>query len=122
MKHQTDITEMLVKHQQLACLSQQDIPVPCGDPLDCTLFLKAFEHIVDSKTDNSADKLYFLEQYTRGEPQDRVKICQHILPDHSYQESMHLLEDHYGNTLNIATALMERVWPQRHSTIVLSSF
>lgn len=32
-----------------------DIPVYCGDPLDFRLFLKAFEHTVDSRTDNSTD-------------------------------------------------------------------
>lgn len=114
LKQQTHITEMLVKHQQLACLPQRDVPVFCGDPLDFRSFLKAFEHTVDSKTDNSADKLYFLEQYTRGEPQDLVKSCHHMPPDCGYQEAMHLLEDRYGNALKIATAFMDRVfkWPQ----------
>lgn len=82
IKQQADITELLVKNQNLARLPKRDIPVFSGDPLDFRSFLKAFEHTVDSRTDNNADKLYFLEQYTRGEPQDLVKvasICQHTV-------------------------------------------
>lgn len=114
LQQQTDITEMLVKQQLLARLPQRDIPVFCGDPLDFRSFLKAFEHIVDSKADNSADKLYFLEQYMRGEPHDLVKSCQLMPPDRGYLAAMHLLEDRYGNKLKIATALMEKMfkWPQ----------
>lgn len=84
MKQQTDSTEMLVKHQQLARLSQRDIPVFGGDVLGFRSFLKALEYKVAFKTENSAVKLYFFEQYTRGEPQDLVKSCQHVPPDHSY--------------------------------------
>ena len=43
IKQQTDITEMLVKNQNLARLTQQDIPVFCGDPLDFRSYVKAFE-------------------------------------------------------------------------------
>ena len=114
LQQQAGITEMLVKHQLLARLPQRDVPVFCGDPLDFRSFLKAFEHTVDSKADNSADKMYFLEQYTRGEPRDLVKSCQHMPPDRGYVTAMHLLEDRYGNKLKIATALMEKMfkWPQ----------
>ena len=40
---------MLVKHQQSACLPQRDVPVFFGDPLEFRSFMKASEHVVDSK-------------------------------------------------------------------------
>ena len=46
---------------------------------------------------NNADKLYFLEQYTRGEPH------------RGYHEAMHLLVGRYDNLQKIATALKEKV-------------
>lgn len=109
MKRQTSITEMLVKHQQSAHLPQGDVTVFCGDPLEFRSFMKAFEHVMDSKTDNNVDKLFLLEQFTRGEPHDLVKSCQHVYSGRGYREAVRLLEDHYGNPLKIATALMYKL-------------
>nr|XP_055033829.1 uncharacterized protein LOC129422128 [Misgurnus anguillicaudatus] len=114
MQRQTDITAMLVKNQQMSCLPQRDVPLFHGDPLEFRSFMKAFKHAVDSKADSSADKLYFLEQYTRGEPRDLVKSCQHMPDDRGYTEAMKLLHEKFGNELQIATALMQKTlkWPE----------
>lgn len=111
MKRQTDITELLVKDQWLSCLPQRDIPLFHGDPLEFRSFIKAFDHAIDSRTDNDADKLYFLEQYTRGEPRDLVKSCQHMPASRGYDQALRLLNEHYGK---IASALMEKAfkWPK----------
>lgn len=114
MQRQTDITELLAKNQQLFRLPQRDVPVFHGDPLEYRSFMRAFIHAIDERADSSADKLYFLEQFTRGEPQDLVKSCQHMPADHGYTEAVRLLQDKYGNELKIAAALMEKAfkWPQ----------
>lgn len=52
MKRQTDITELLVRNQQLSRLPQRDIPLFHGDPLEFRSFLKAFDHAIDSRTDS----------------------------------------------------------------------
>ncbi|KAK0142969.1 T-complex protein 11-like protein 1 [Merluccius polli] len=62
------ITELLVKQQQLSQLPTKDIPVFKGDALQYKSFIRAFEHAIDQKTDSDQDKLYFLEQFTAGEP------------------------------------------------------
>lgn len=64
MQLQTDITEMLLKNQRLSCLPQCNVPLFHGDPIEFKSFMRPFEHAVNSRADNSADKLYFLEQYT----------------------------------------------------------
>lgn len=114
MERQTDITEMLVKGQQWSRLPQRDIPLFHGDPLEFRSFLKAFDHAIDSRAESDADKLYFLEQYTRGEPRDLVRSCQHMPAHRGYNEALRLLNDRYGNELKIASALMEKAfkWPQ----------
>lgn len=114
MKRQTDITAMLVKNQQMSCLPQRDIPLFHGDPLEFRSFMKAFKHSFDSRADSSADKLYFLEQYTRGEPRDLVRSCQHMPDDRGYAKAMRLLHEKFGNELQIATALMQKTfkWPE----------
>lgn len=99
MQRQTDITELLAKNQQLFRLPQKDVPVFHGDPLEYRSFMRAFIHAIDEGDDSSTDKLYFLEQFTRGEPRDLVKSCQHMPADHGYTEAVRLLQDKYGNEL-----------------------
>lgn len=88
MQRQTDLTEMLAKNQQLTLLPQKDVPLFHGDPLEFRSFVRAFENAIVSRADSSADKLYFLEQYTRGEPRDLVKSCQHMPAERGYKEAM----------------------------------
>ena len=114
MHRQTELTELIVKNQQLSRLPKRDVPVFHGDPLEFKTFIRAFEHAIDSRAESSEDKLHFLEQYTRGEPKDLVKSCQHMTGDRGYREALRLLHDRYGNELKIASALMEKAskWPQ----------
>lgn len=45
------------------------------------LSMLAIEHSTAEKTKSAKDCLYFLEQYTRGQPRDLVKGCQHMPND-----------------------------------------
>lgn len=114
MQKQADITEMLVKNQQLARLPQRDVPVFHGDPLEYRSFMRAFMHAIDTRADSNSDKLYFLEQYTRGESRDLVRSCQHMPEHRGYERALQLLQDKYGNELQIASTLIEKAskWPQ----------
>nr|XP_049612597.1 uncharacterized protein LOC125990036 isoform X1 [Syngnathus scovelli] len=114
MHHQNLITEMLVKQQSLSLLPKRDIPVFSGDPLKYKSFLRAFDNAIDNKTQNENDKLFFLEQYTRGEPQDLVRSCEHMTPEKGYREARQLLHKQYGDNLKITMAYIEKAlkWPQ----------
>ena len=103
IQRQTDIAEMLVKYQECS----RDVPVFSGEPLEFISFMRAFNHVIDARADSSADKLFFLEQYTRGEPQDRVKSCR------GYAEAVRLLHECYGDPQRIADALVNKAhkWP-----------
>lgn len=48
--NQKDITEMLVTQQRLANLPQREVPVFSGDPFEFLPFMRAFEHIIQSRT------------------------------------------------------------------------
>ena len=67
-------------------------------------FIRAFEHAIDSKTDSYQDRLYYLEQFTNGEPFDLIRSCEHMRPDRAYREARALQDRHYGNELTIANA------------------
>lgn len=104
---------MLVKQQTRSYLPPEDIAVFKGDPLTYKSFVRAFEHAVDSKTDSYQDKLYYLEQYTSGEPQELVRSCEHMSSDRGYHEARKLLQKQYGDELKIANAYMDKAlrWP-----------
>ena len=76
LEKQSEITALLVQQQSLSFLPKRDIQAFDGDPLQYHTFIRAFEHIIERKTDNPKDCLYFLEQYTRGQSRELVKSCQ----------------------------------------------
>lgn len=105
---------MLVKQQNLSQLPQRDVSVFLGDSLKFRVFMRAFDNSIDSKTENAKDKLFYLEQYTSGEPQDLVRSCGHMSVENGYKEARSLLQHHYGDKLKIASAYIEKAlkWPQ----------
>lgn len=110
MQRQNDIAEIFIKQQSSSTLPPMDIPVFSGDLLDFTFFIRAFEHGVENKTTN---RLYFLEQFTKGQPKVLVRSCQHMPSERGYKEAKRLLYQHFGNEYTIATAYTEKAlnWP-----------
>lgn len=113
LQRQNDITSILVKQQQHSKLPQREIPVFSGDVLLYRPFIRAFEHTIELKTDNSADRLYFLDQYTSGLPRDLVRSCLHMSPDTGYEKAKVLLQEHYGDEFKICSAYLKKAleWP-----------
>ncbi|XP_043217631.1 uncharacterized protein LOC122379454 [Amphibalanus amphitrite] len=59
------------------------------------------------------DKLFYLQQYTEGQPHEIVRGCLLMSPDVGYREARRLLQKRYGNEENISAAHIEKllVWP-----------
>lgn len=113
MEGQNRITETLIKQQGQFTLPSITIPVFKGDPLEYQFFIRAFEHGIERKTENRQDMLYFLEQFTSGQPRELVRSCQYMLPDRGYTTAKELLKKHFGNEHKIATSYLDKVlsWP-----------
>ena len=107
MQNQNVITELLVKQQRQSQLSTKDA-------LQYKSFIRTFEHSIEQKTDNDKDKLYFLEQFTAGEPQMLVRSCAHMSASKGYSIAKKLLQEHYGDELQIASAYIDKAlkWSQ----------
>lgn len=105
---------MLIKQQNRTQLPHRDVPTFTGDPLSYHSFIRAFKQAIEDKTSSQQDRLFYLQQFTRGEPQDLVRSCEHMRPDEGYREARRLLQQHYGDELRIATAFMNKAlqWPQ----------
>nr|XP_040024067.1 uncharacterized protein LOC120812302 [Gasterosteus aculeatus aculeatus] len=113
MQRQNEITALLVQQNTASALPMRNIPVFDGDPLYFKSFLRAFENCIEDKTQNFSDCLYFLEQYTRGQPRDIVRSCQHMPSEPGYQRAKALLIEHFGSEHKISSAYMDKInnWP-----------
>lgn len=107
MHKQNEISNALLQQQRSMSLPPRDIPTFDGDSLQYRTFIKAFEQGVEEKA-SKADCLYYLVQFTRGQPQDLVRSCQHMAPDRGYTVAKNLLQEHFGNEYKIATAYIEK--------------
>lgn len=113
MQRQNEITESLIKQQKLSTLPSPNIPMFKGDPMEYRLFMRAFEHRIESKTDNSNDRLYYLEQHTSGQPNDLVRSCFYMDPDQGYPEAKKLLKERFGDKYKTSMAYLDKAlnWP-----------
>ncbi len=78
------------------------------DPLRFHEFMRSFEEVVEKRADCPGDCLHFLEQYTRGQPKELVKSCQHMTPAQGYLRAKTLLKENFGNEVKIASSYMEK--------------
>ncbi len=92
LQRQNEVTSRLVKQHQLSSLPQRDIPIFDGDILKYRPFIRAFEYGIEQRTDSSADRQYFLDQFTSGFTRDLVRNCLHMTPDKGYKTARDLLQ------------------------------
>ena len=110
LNRQKELTEFMVRQQNLSLLPKRDVPVFNGDPLSFQPFILAFEHSIESNTSNCQDRLYFLEQFTEGQARDIVRSCMHMEARRGYAEARQLLKKYFGNEMKIANAYLEKAF------------
>ena len=106
---QSKILNEMVLQQQRSTLPQRQIPSFNGNPLDYCSFIRAFDTIIASKEPDYSSKLYYLEQYTTGRPQELVKSCLHMDPEEGYKKARDTLEQRFGEKYRIAMAHVEKL-------------
>ena len=62
----------------------------------------AFESLIESKVEDSCEKLYFLGQYTSGKAKEVINGCLQRKPERSYKEAKGLLKRQFGDPFKIA--------------------
>lgn len=97
LRKQNEITEMLIQEQRFSLLPSREIPVFKGDPLSYVSFIRTFEHVIETKTNNNRDRLLFLEQFTDGQPKAIVRSCLHMDAQRGYVKAKRLLHKYFGN-------------------------
>ena len=89
-------------------LPKPEVPVFGGDPVEYLNFVKAFECLIESRTERSS-RLYYLVEYTEGEVQELMSSCLAMDPEEGYPEARQLLKQWYGQSYKIATAYVDNV-------------
>ena len=115
IKEQNNITRMLVDSHEKSLLPRREPESFDGtDLLKFIPFMHSFQHLIANKTDSDLERLYYLEQYTRGIPRELVRGCLPMDPDKGYDEAITLLYKRYGDEFAIADAYIKRLeaWPQ----------
>ena len=79
-----------------------------GDIEDYRLFMSAFEARIASKTEDPGELLFYLEQFTRGKPNQLVRSGLH-LREAGFGEAKRLLETRYGNPVCLVDSYVEKV-------------
>ncbi|KAL1274359.1 hypothetical protein QQF64_027173 [Cirrhinus molitorella] len=109
-----------VHQQRLSPLPAWNIPLFDGDPLQYISFMRAFEQRVKEKASKS-ECLYYLEQFTRGQPRELVRSCLYVTPELGYIKAKQLVQEHFGSKLlKMAMAYIEKAFslaPIKHEDV-----
>ena len=114
LKHQNEMSFTLIRNQELSTLPKREMEVFDGrDITKFKPFMNSFRRSIEQKTDSSSDRLYYLEQYTTGLPNELVRSCCHMDPSKGYATAMKCLREKYGNEFDIANAFLDKIeaWP-----------
>ena len=75
-----------------------------GDAMEFPSFMTAFESLIESKVEDSCERLYFLGQYTSGKAKEVINGCLQRKSEDSYEEAKRLLKKQFGDPFKIANA------------------
>ena len=110
---QSNALQLLIQQQQQGVMAltlpQPSMQVFSGNPIDYCDFIRAFEHIIESKTTNPSARLYYLIQHTTGCVQELMKSCLSMGESEGYAEARRLLKERYGQNYRIAAAHVQRL-------------
>ena len=75
-----------------------------GDTMEFPAFMTAFESWIESKVEDSCERLYFLGQDTSGKAKEVINGCLQRKSEGSYEEAKGLLKRQSGDPFKIADA------------------
>ena len=104
-----DITSLLLENHVRSSLPKQTIQPFSGDALEFNSFIRSFEYNVEQRTNKNMERLYYLEQYTRGEANSLVKSCMLMPEDVGYNYAKNMLHKRFGNRHKIVESYLARM-------------
>ena len=104
---------ILSSHVKRVLLPPTELRPFTGEVEDFHLFWRAFETRIMTKTEDQAELLFYLDQFTRDKPNQLVRSCLH-LKEGGFAEAKRLLEVRYGDPIYLVDSYAKRVkaWPR----------
>ena len=108
-RKQTELSRIMVSQQARSLLPSNEPPVFYGDAREFPAFMTAFESLIESKVEDSCERLYFLGQYTLGKAKEVINSCLQRKSEGSYKEAKGLLKIQFGDPFKIANAHINKL-------------
>ena len=90
-------------------MPNQKINIFDGDYTSYFLFKNSFDNVINTNLTNDRERLQYLEQFTRGRPNEIVRACLHLPPTKGYKRARESLDARYGNSNRVVQAFVEKV-------------
>ena len=107
-RKQTELCQIMVSQQARSLLPSSEPPVLYGDAMEFPAFMTAFASLIESKVEDSCERLYFLGQYTSGKAKEVINGCLQRKPEGSYKEAKGLKRQ-FGDPFKIANGHINKL-------------
>jgi len=110
----TRLADLLSQRQERDQLPRPEPDVFDGNLLRFPLWMKSFETLVESRTYQPSERLYYLGKYTSGEAKEAVSGLLPLSGNDAYLEAKKLLQERYGNPFLVSDAYRKKIndWPR----------
>ena len=102
--------------QRLADLltQRQDCELFTGNPLRYPNWIKSFETLIERKTKNPSERLYYLGKYTTGEAKEAISGLLALEDTEAFSKAKKILKDRFGNPFIVGDAYHKKInsWPK----------
>nr|BDT62740.1 MAG: hypothetical protein [Metapenaeus ensis nimavirus] len=108
------LADILSVRQRSDTLPRLEPEVFKGDILQYPKWNKAFETLVESKTNSASERLYYIGKYTDGEAKEAISSLLSLDTTEAYNDARELLKQRYGDVFTIAQAYRKKLdeWPK----------
>ena len=108
------LADLLAQRQDRDSLPRPEPEVFNGNPLCYPHWIKSFEALIERKTKDPSERLYYLSKYTKGEAKEAVSGLLSLDSVNAYNKAKRILASRFGNHFIVADAFRKRIndWPK----------
>lgn len=108
------LADLLTERQDRDSLPRPEPELFTGNPLRYPNWIKSFETLIERKTKNPSERLYYIGKYTTGEAKEAISGLLALEDTEAYTIAKKILKDRFGNPFIVADAYRKKInnWPK----------